>query len=84
MRSYSICFFFFDLFLLAEFPLGPSMLLQMARFYSVFKAENIPLYMYTTSALPTGNNQFVFYICELISVLLYAFPLFYFLDSTYK
>ena len=39
MKSYGICVALSDLFHLTQYPLGPSMLLQMARFYLlIFKA----------------------------------------------
>ena len=40
-----------DLFHLAEYPLGPSMLLQMAEFHSFLWLSSIPLYISTMFSL---------------------------------
>ena len=51
---YGICLSLSNLFYSAQYPLSPSMLLQMARFYSFFLwLSHIPLYIYTTSSLST-------------------------------
>ena len=50
MRLYDICLSLSDLFHVASYPLGPSMLLQMALFYFLW-LSNIPLYICSTSSL---------------------------------
>ena len=51
LRSYSSSLSLSDLFYLAQYPLDPFMLSQMARFHSFLWPSNIPLYTCTTSSL---------------------------------
>ena len=52
VKSYGICLSLSTLFHLAQYSLGPSMLLQMVRLYSFLWPSNIPLNICTTSFLP--------------------------------
>ena len=47
MKSYSVCLSLPDLFHIAQYPPGPSILSQMARFRFCWYLSNFPIYIYT-------------------------------------
>ena len=59
-----------DLFHFEKYPLGPSMLSQMARFYPCLWPSNIPLYIYTYIYIHTHTHVHHLFIYLSINYLL--------------